>query len=218
MTSPTPDSPPARRSFLDYRRFIQGHYDGLPGALTSVTGLLTGHEALAGRLIRPEAFDVRGCKHILDAGCGNGRYSRFLLKHADPDAILTAFDLSPKMLQLRATATGFRSRHLRRRRSDEVAVSRWPVRCGGLRLGAGAFARSASRSARAGAGVATGRPIAAVDDGGQFHGTMVFALVALPHLSPSGIASGQRRVRSALGPRDVLLAIACAPGHWRHYR
>src|SRR5579884_2275177 len=81
-----------------YRRFIQNHYDGLPGALTAVTGLVTGHEALAGRLIRPGGFDVRGCKRILDAGCGNGRYSRFLLRHADPDAVLTAFDLSQKML------------------------------------------------------------------------------------------------------------------------
>src|SRR5438874_6798841 len=87
------------RSFLDYRRFIQGHYDGPAGALTAVTGLLTGHEALAGRLIRPEAFDVRGCRRILDAGCGNGRYSRWLLKHADPDAHVTAFDLSPRMLR-----------------------------------------------------------------------------------------------------------------------
>ncbi|HEY7423889.1 MAG TPA: class I SAM-dependent methyltransferase [Gemmataceae bacterium] len=89
---------PRRRSFDAYRRFIQNHYDGLPGALTSVTGLLTGHEALAGRLIHPGAFDVRGCKRILDAACGNGRYSRFLLRHADPDAVLTSFDLSPRML------------------------------------------------------------------------------------------------------------------------
>jgi len=94
-----PPASPTQRSFLDYRRFIRGHYDGLPGALTSVTGLLTGHEALAGRLIRPEAFDVRGCQHILDAGCGNGRYSRFLLQHADAEARITAFDLSPNMLQ-----------------------------------------------------------------------------------------------------------------------
>ena len=94
---------PRRRSFGAYRNFIQNHYDGLPGALTSVTGLLTGHEALAGRLIRPGAFDVRGCKRILDAACGNGRYSRFLLRRADPDAVLTSFDLSPKML-LRARA------------------------------------------------------------------------------------------------------------------
>jgi SAM-dependent methyltransferase len=89
---------PKRRSFLDYRRFIQNHYDGLPGALTAVTGLVTGHEALAGRLIRPGVFDVAGCKRILDAGCGNGRYSRFLLRHADADAVLTSFDLSPRML------------------------------------------------------------------------------------------------------------------------
>ena len=87
-----------RRSFLDYRGFIKNHYDGLPGKLTAVTGILTGHEALAGRLIRQGAFDVRGCKRILDAACGNGRYSRFLLKHADPDAVLTTFDLSSRML------------------------------------------------------------------------------------------------------------------------
>jgi SAM-dependent methyltransferase len=87
------------RSFLDYRRFIQHHYDGPAGKFTAVTGLITGHEALAGRLIRPGAFDVRGCKCILDAGCGNGRYSRFLLREADPDARITAFDLSQQMLQ-----------------------------------------------------------------------------------------------------------------------
>jgi SAM-dependent methyltransferase len=90
---------PERRSFADYRRFIQHHYDGLPGKLTAITGLLTGHEALAGRLIRPGAFDIQGCKRILDAGCGNGRYSRFLLRRADPDAQITAFDYSRGMLQ-----------------------------------------------------------------------------------------------------------------------
>jgi SAM-dependent methyltransferase len=90
---------PQRRSFLDYRGFIKNHYDGLPGKLTAVTGILTGHEALAGRLIRQGGFDVRGCKRILDAGCGNGRYSKFLLREADADAVITAFDLSPRMLQ-----------------------------------------------------------------------------------------------------------------------
>ena len=99
LTAALESSQPQRRSFSDYRRFIQNHYDGLPGALTAVTGLVTGHEALAGRLIRPEAFDVRGCKRILDAACGNGRYSRFLLRHADTDAVLTSFDLSPRMLE-----------------------------------------------------------------------------------------------------------------------
>ncbi len=90
---------PRKRSFLDYRGFIRGHYDGLPGALTSVTGVLTGHEALAGRLIRPGGFDVRGCRRILDAGCGNGRYSKFLLRQAGPEATVAAFDLSPRMLE-----------------------------------------------------------------------------------------------------------------------
>ena len=98
-TSTEPTNPPSQ----EYRKFIQGHYDGPAGAFTAVTGFLTGHEALAGRLIRPDGFDVRGCKRILDAACGNGRYSKFLLKTADPDAMLTAFDLSPNML-LRARA------------------------------------------------------------------------------------------------------------------
>ncbi|HLJ97782.1 MAG TPA: class I SAM-dependent methyltransferase [Gemmataceae bacterium] len=90
---------PKRGSFADYRRYIQRHYDGLPGALTAVTGRLTGHETLAGRLIRRDGFNVRGCKHILDAGCGNGRYSKFLLSEADADAFITGFDYSQQMLQ-----------------------------------------------------------------------------------------------------------------------
>lgn len=89
---------PERRSPADYRRLVRRHYDGLAGGLTAVTGLLTGHEALAGRLIAPGGFDVRGCKRILDAGCGNGRYTRFLLKQADPDALITGFDYSLGML------------------------------------------------------------------------------------------------------------------------
>jgi ubiquinone/menaquinone biosynthesis C-methylase UbiE len=88
-----------KQAFSDYRQFVQEHYDGLPGALTGLTGVITGHEALAGRLIRPGAFDVRGCKRILDAACGNGRYTVFLLKAADPDAVVMAFDYSQGMLK-----------------------------------------------------------------------------------------------------------------------
>jgi SAM-dependent methyltransferase len=87
-----------RQPFSEYRRSIREHYDGLPGALTAFTGLVTGHEPLAGRLISPDFFDIRGCKRILDAACGNGRYSRFLLHQADTDASLTAFDYSQGML------------------------------------------------------------------------------------------------------------------------
>jgi ubiquinone/menaquinone biosynthesis C-methylase UbiE len=104
-----------RRSFLDYRRFIQHHYDGLAGKLTAFTGLVTGHEALAGRLIRSSCFDVRGCRRILDAGCGNGRYTKFLLRQADPDALITAFDLSQRMLK-RA------SRRLKNHRATQIAA------------------------------------------------------------------------------------------------
>jgi SAM-dependent methyltransferase len=84
---------------VDRRRKLRRLYDGLPGALTMVTGILSGHAALGGHVIRPGQFDVRGCKSILDAGCGTGRYSYFLLRHADPDARITAFDFSPNMLK-----------------------------------------------------------------------------------------------------------------------
>jgi SAM-dependent methyltransferase len=103
---------PRRRPFADYRRFVRDHYDGLPGALTAVTGLVTGHEALAGRLLGPGGFDVRGCKRILDAGCGNGRYTRFLTERADPDAVVTAFDYSLRMLErARNRLAGRRASH-----------------------------------------------------------------------------------------------------------
>ncbi|MFO0864101.1 MAG: class I SAM-dependent methyltransferase [Gemmataceae bacterium] len=88
-----------RKSEAEYKRIVQKHYDGIAGKLTSFTGLVTGHETLAGLLLSPRAFDVRGCKSILDAGCGNGRYTKFLLKQADPDAFITAFDLSQRMLR-----------------------------------------------------------------------------------------------------------------------
>lgn len=87
-----------RRSPEEYRELVRGHYDGIAGALTSMTGLVTGHEALAGKLINPSGFDVSRCRSILDAGCGNGRYSIYLKKTAPPDARIAAFDLSVNML------------------------------------------------------------------------------------------------------------------------
>lgn len=81
------------------RTVVRDLYDGPAGAFTAFTGVVTGHGSLAGRLIGPKAFDVRGRKRLLDAACGNGRYSRHLLRHADPEATLTVFDLSPGMLR-----------------------------------------------------------------------------------------------------------------------
>ena len=110
-----------RQPFNEYRRFVQHHYDGIAGKLTHVTGILTLHAVLGGRVLRPQAFDVRGCKRILDAGCGNGRYTKNILHWADADAFITAFDLSQSMLR-RAR------RHLKTARVSHVAadVTRLP--------------------------------------------------------------------------------------------
>ena len=111
-TSSEPNNPIARaikgaiaskqhreRPYTEYRSFIQDHYDGIAGKLTSVSGLLTGHAILAGQVLKPNKFDLRGCKRILDAGCGNGRHCRHILRRADSDAFVSAFDLSQRMLK-----------------------------------------------------------------------------------------------------------------------
>src|SRR5471032_1494241 len=90
---------PRKQPFPEYRNFIQHHYDGLAGKLTSWSGFFTGHSLLAGQVLKPEAFDVAGCKRILDAGCGNGRHCKYILRRSDPDAAIHAFDLSQRMLK-----------------------------------------------------------------------------------------------------------------------
>jgi ubiquinone/menaquinone biosynthesis C-methylase UbiE len=104
-----------RKPFPEYRSFIQHHYDGIAGKLTSVSGLLTGHALLAGQVLKPAAFDIAGCKRILDAGCGNGRHCKYILRRADSDARISAFDISQRMLK-RA------NRRLKSRRIQYVAA------------------------------------------------------------------------------------------------
>src|ERR1043166_2410292 len=87
-----------RQPFSVYRKFIQHRYDGIVGKLTRVSGFFSGHEALAGRVFKPHAFDLRGCRRILDAGWGAGRDTRHIPKRADPEALIAAFDLSGRML------------------------------------------------------------------------------------------------------------------------
>jgi ubiquinone/menaquinone biosynthesis C-methylase UbiE len=90
---------PRKQPYAEYRSFIQHHYDGIAGKLTAISGFLTGHALLAGRVLKPNAFDISGCKRILDAGCGNGRHCKYILRRADPDAHISAFDLSQRMLK-----------------------------------------------------------------------------------------------------------------------
>jgi SAM-dependent methyltransferase len=90
---------PERWSPDRYRAMLKESYNGPAGWFTVVSGFFTGHEMLAERIIGPRGFDVRGCKRVLDAGTGNGRYLRVLQKHVDPDAELVGCDLSIGMLR-----------------------------------------------------------------------------------------------------------------------
>ncbi len=88
-----------RQDFVDYRGEIQRHYDGPAGAFLAAGSFLSGHAPLAKRLFQPEAFDVRGSKRILDAGCGAGQFTEIVMDRCDADATVTCFDLSLEMLR-----------------------------------------------------------------------------------------------------------------------
>ena len=207
MVPSNPKKSPAR-PFGEYRQFIQDHYDGLAGKLTGFTGLVTGHEMLAGRLIRPSAFDVRGCKRILDAGCGNGRYSKFMLRWADPDAFIAGFDLSQRMLK-RAR----RRMHSPRMNHVAADLTKIPF-AGGLfdaivcgyvlehlpdpRPGLAELARV----------MQPGRQMLLLVTEDTFTGLHVQPHVALPHLQPPRLEPRLRRMRLALASRSFLFRIS----------
>ena len=83
---------PRRWAFADYRQYIRNYYDGFAGKLTGFTGLVTGHETLAGRLIRPGAFlsclaRTRGASAVAPfAGWRVGNASRSLCRRVDTGA------------------------------------------------------------------------------------------------------------------------------------
>src|SRR5260370_27991233 len=86
--------------FTDYRKFIQHHYDGIAGKLTRVSGFFSGHDALAGKVFKAKAFDLSACHAILDAGCGDGRYTRHIPRRAATGALIAAFDPSRRVAVL----------------------------------------------------------------------------------------------------------------------
>ena len=68
---------PRADNFLKYRRFIQDHYNGVAGTLTAVTGFVTGHEALAGRLIRARRVRRGGSERVPRRGVRKRQVSAF---------------------------------------------------------------------------------------------------------------------------------------------
>jgi ubiquinone/menaquinone biosynthesis C-methylase UbiE len=83
----------------EYREKVRDVYDGPQGAILAACSLLSLHTPLGERLLRKRKFDLRGCKEILDVGCGAGQIARHLVKYADADASITCFDLSFGMVR-----------------------------------------------------------------------------------------------------------------------
>lgn len=88
-----------RVSFDEYRQKVRNVYDGPQGVLLATASKLSLHIAFGERLLRERRFDLRGAKRILDVGSGAGQIVQHLLKYCDPDAQITAVDLSSEMLR-----------------------------------------------------------------------------------------------------------------------
>lgn len=88
-----------RVSLQDYQRKVRRVYGGHRGMLLSTASTLSLHLPLGERFFKLRKFDLRGCRQILDVGCGAGQLSGHVLKFADPQAQITCFDLAPEMVR-----------------------------------------------------------------------------------------------------------------------
>ncbi|NIL97789.1 MAG: methyltransferase domain-containing protein [Planctomycetales bacterium] len=88
-----------RVSYDQYRDEVRKVYGGARGAMLARFSQLSGHLQLGDRLLRKRRFDLTGAQQILDVGSGAGQILGHLLKYADPDARITAVDISHAMLR-----------------------------------------------------------------------------------------------------------------------
>lgn len=86
-------------SFAEYRDTVRDVYDGHQGAWLIACSMLSLHAPLGERIFRTRKFDLRGRRQVLDVGSGAGQIAKHLIKHADPEASLTCFDISPGMVR-----------------------------------------------------------------------------------------------------------------------
>lgn len=73
-------------------------YAGFRGAVLPYLSYLSLHALLSERWLRDRDFDVRGCRRILDVGCGAGQCTQHLAKWADAGTEIVGCDLSREML------------------------------------------------------------------------------------------------------------------------
>ena len=85
--------------YEEYRDTVREVYDGKQGAFLLACSVLSLHAPLGERIFSTRKFDLSGKKRILDVGSGAGQIAKHLTKHADADASITCFDISPGMVR-----------------------------------------------------------------------------------------------------------------------
>jgi ubiquinone/menaquinone biosynthesis C-methylase UbiE len=110
-----------RLTLPQYRNRIRQLYDGPAGAVLALGSLLSLHEPLVGHMFRTRKFDVSRRRHILDIGSGAGQILGHLLKEAQPETRIVAFDLSHQMLRRARNRLKSRNRIEGVNRPDYVA-------------------------------------------------------------------------------------------------
>ena len=104
-------------------------YDGPAGAVLALASAMSLHEPLIGALLRGGSagrdrrprFDVTRFRDVLDVGSGAGQILGHLIREARPDARLTAFDLSDRMLRRSRKRMAPKCADARRPEPDYVA-------------------------------------------------------------------------------------------------
>ncbi|MDA7978155.1 MAG: class I SAM-dependent methyltransferase [Pirellulales bacterium] len=85
--------------YEEYRDAVRDVYDGKQGAFLLACSMLSLHAPLGERIFSTRRFDLSRRKRILDVGSGAGQIAKHLTRHADANASITCFDISPGMVR-----------------------------------------------------------------------------------------------------------------------
>lgn len=93
------------RPIADHQQ-VRRLYDGSAGAWLRLGSVASLHQPLIGRILRRGDLRIRHARNVLDVGTGAGQILKHLLQLAAPDAIISACDISHRMLHRARVAVG----------------------------------------------------------------------------------------------------------------